>query len=181
MFGPDDNGAAMTILGLRIEFVAVRLGVAMALRLIALAVLSITLLMLLSPLDLAAGVTRLLLPLRRIGFPVVNLFYLSFLLARMITSLLDESRLISKAHRSRGVMPKRGGLKVWRMYPALIIPVLAAALRRSDTMALAFASRGFDSHRVPVRVTRLRFETPDLIFHALLLSGWITWIYLWIE
>lgn len=176
-FGPDNGGDGATILGLRVAYDSLWLGLAMALRLTALVFLSLALVAALPPLDMAAGMTRLFLPLSRIGVPVTNFFYLTFFLAQMIPSLIQESRLIRMAQRSRGIGVDKDLIARWRVYPSLVVPVFLSALRRGDMMALVLASRGFDSERVPVRVRRLRFSIVDLLLLAALTAGWALWAY----
>lgn len=178
IFAPDTGGADFSVFGARFELAAARLGGAMALRLIALVLLSFALLSFVSALDLAAGITRLLLRLRRIGVPAMSFFYLSFFLVRMVPGLVEESRLIGMAQRSRGVAMNAGRFHAWRAFPALIIPIFASALRRSDQMALAFASRGFDERHVPFQVTRLQLGRYDCLALGILMLGWLAWLYM---
>lgn len=178
LFGTKGDEVRTLIWGLQFSPQAFWLGVAMALRLIALVLLSSILLLSVPALDMAAGMTRLLLPFRRIGVPVTSLFFLSFFLVRMIPSLLQESRLIKMAQRSRRIGTRGGVFRSWQSHPALIIPVFAAALRRSDAMALAFASRGFDTKRVPSRVTQLTLKSIDYILLSTLALAWAVWVYL---
>lgn len=172
-FGPRVGGEATDVLGFRIERAALLLGVTMAVKLIALLLLSGVLLRQVSPLALAAGLTRLGSPLRHFGIPVSNFFYLSFFLTRMIPDLIQESRMIALAQRSRGAALNR-----WRAYPALALPLFASALRRGDSMALLLASRGFDSDRTPERVLSLRFGAFDFMGLSALVLGWSAWLYL---
>lgn len=82
------------------------------------------------------GLTRLGLP-----FPLSFALSLSFRLAPLFA---DTVRTILEAQRSRGLDTEAGGL-MGRMksYMPLFIPVFAAALRRSDQLAIALESKGF--------------------------------------
>jgi energy-coupling factor transport system permease protein len=178
LFGPPGGGEGFRIFGHLISYDAIRLGGLMALRLLALLVLSYLLLISVPPLEMAAGLTRFLVPLRRIGVPVANLYYLTFFLSRMIPSLLQESRMIVLAQRSRSLGSQRSMFGRWREYPARVLPVFSSALRRSDSMALLFASRGFDARRVPARVSALRLGSTDYIALAAIGLCWSIWLYL---
>lgn len=178
LFGPSGGSDGFKVFGLLLNYDAIRLGGLMALRLLALLALSYLLLTSVPPLEMAAGLTRFLLPLRRVGVAVADLYYLTFFLSRMIPSLLHESRVIALAQRSRGIGSQRGMFGRWREYPARVLPVFASALRRSDSLSLLFASRGFDSSRLPVRVTSLRLEPADFFALAVIGICWSIWLYL---
>lgn len=176
LFGSDSGGGAWTFLGIRVEYAALTLGLTMASKLATLLLLSTLLLAHVAPLTLATGMTRLVAPLRRVGIPVANLFYLAFFLSRMAPSLISESRMIIMAQRSRGVSLKR-----WRSYPAIALPMFAAALRRSDAAALVLASRGFDSRRLPASVLELSFSALDVVVICALASIWMIWLALFLR
>ncbi len=173
LFGPTASGNVVSLIGVRIAIDALQLGVAMAAKLVALLLLSIVLLRSVSPLGLATGISGLLLPLRHLGVPITSFFYLAFFLTRMIPSLLQESRLIVMAQRSRGVP-----VRTWRAFPALALPMFASALRRSDSMAIVLTSRGFDTNRIPATVRSLCLTATDYLALTILTMGWALWIYL---
>jgi energy-coupling factor transporter transmembrane protein EcfT len=173
IFGPTTTGRVVQLAGVRIAIDPLLLGVVMAAKLVALLLLSNVLLRCVSPLALATGITGLLMPLRYLGVPLSNFFYLAFFLTRMIPNLLSESRLIALAQRSRGV-PTR----TWTAYPALALPMFASALRRSDSMTIVLTSRGFDTSRIPAIVSSLRFTATDYLALTILTMGWALWIYL---
>lgn len=176
-FGPSGSGSQFALWGLRFSADSLTLGVTMAMRLVSLVFLSLSLLALVAPLDLAAGLTRLALPLRRMKVPVTNIFYLTFFLAQMIPSLIQESRLIRMAQRSRSNPSRSSLVSRWRSYPSLVVPVFLTALRRSDSMSMLLASRGFDPAQVPARVRLLRFSSSDLLLLSIWIVGWVIWIY----
>lgn len=151
-------------------------GSRMVLRLIALTLFALAFVASSDPLRLAAGVTRILLPLRRIGLPVARVFYLTFFLVRMIPHLLNESRMIRLAQQSRGVATSGHMLLRLRSAPALVIPIFAAGLRRGDQTALALSARGFDSECIPPAVHDLRLSGVAILVLVALLVGWAIWI-----
>lgn len=173
VFGPERGSRVINVSGLAIKIEALRLGLVMALRLIALLLSSAVLLANVPPLRLATGLTRLLMPLRHLGVPVPSFFYLAFFLTRMIPNLIMETRMIAMAQRSRGV-----AIKKWKSAPALVLPLFASSLRRSDNAALVLASRGFDPRRIPAGVRELRLATADYVALIALLCGWGLWLYL---
>jgi energy-coupling factor transport system permease protein len=95
------------------------------------------------PLDLTEGVSRLLGFLGRLRLPVRELSLMSALSLSYLPVIIDEVRDISVAQRSRGATFHGRGLSVLRSAVSLLVPVLLAALRRADRLALAMESRSF--------------------------------------
>lgn len=176
LLGPESDNDGLRVLGLVIPRERLVLGAGMGLRLAALIFASVLLVTAVAPLRLAAGVTRWLLPLRHLGLPVAQFYYLAFFLVAMVPNLLNESRLIRLAQRSRGLGGGGSLIARARAYPSLVVPVFAAAIRRSDAIALVLASRGFDTARIPAAVHGLRLGIFDYIGLGLLAAGWVVWI-----
>jgi energy-coupling factor transport system permease protein len=175
LFAPGNGGALYRFGPLRITDVGLRTGAQMALRLIAFALLAVSAVLLSAPLYLAAGLTRVLLPVRRLGVPVQQVFYFTFFLLRMLPFLVREARTIRLAQQSRGICFSGSWAVRWRSLPAVILPVFSAAMRRGDQLAMALAARGFDIRRTPATVTILRFRRRDWILATSLLAGWGVW------
>jgi len=99
-----------------------------------------------SPEKMARALLWFLTPLKALKIPIHLLYYIIWFAARSIPVLAGEAQIISLAQRSRGVTftgsPKRRLAGVL----SLIVPVFAAAARRSDRFALALEARGFDPH-----------------------------------
>lgn len=178
LFGPSESSDSWRIPGLSINAEAIRIGLLMAIRLVSLLALSLLLLSSVPALDLAAGFTRFLAPLREVGFGITSIFYLTFFLSRMVPSLINESRMISLAQLSRGIDMNEGIIGRARRYPARLLPIFASALRRSDSISLLLASRGFDSSRLPRKVVDLKFTQADYVVLAVIAAGWVVWKYL---
>ncbi|HWO56974.1 MAG TPA: energy-coupling factor transporter transmembrane component T [bacterium] len=176
LLGPESGSDGLRLWGVVIPRERLALGAGMGLRLAALICASVLLVTAVAPLRLAAGVTRWLLPLRHLGLPVAQFYYLAFFLVAMVPNFLNESRLIRLAQNSRGIGGGGGLIARARAYPSLVVPVFAAAIRRSDAIALVLASRGFDTARIPAAVHGLRLGTIDYIGLGLLAAGWIVWI-----
>jgi energy-coupling factor transport system permease protein len=147
----------------------------MALRLLAFVLLAVSMFAVSSPSALAAGVTRILCPLRYLGVPVEMVFHFSFFLFRMIPFLATEARTIRMAQASRGIkLEGRIGARV-RASSALALPVFTAAGRRADQLAVALWARGFDLRRMPTAVLSLRLRVLDYIILGGLATGWVIW------
>lgn len=177
IFGSSESSNGVRVFGRVFAFDTLQTGLTMALRLVALLLMSFILMSAVGALGLAAGATRILLPLQRFGIPVASVFYLAFFLSRMVPVLVQEARLIAMAQRSRAGGGARHGIHRWRLVPALVLPVFSSALRRSGAVALVLASRGFDTSKLPSRVSSLRFRTADWVVFAGVVLLWATWLY----
>ena len=60
---------------------------------------------------------------------------------------------------------------------AVVVPVLAAGIRRSEQLALSLSARGFDTRCVPAAVTNLRFRAMDWALAGTLLAAWGLWVF----
>jgi energy-coupling factor transport system permease protein len=109
---------------------------------------------------LAAGLARMGVPFS-IGLSFVMTLQYVFTFRRMFHQILE-------AQQSRGLIVARANpIRVVRTYVPVIVPLLIAALRSVDSLALALLSRGFgaDSRRTSRRV--LRMHVRDGVFLAL--------------
>jgi energy-coupling factor transporter transmembrane protein EcfT len=173
---PGDGRLLVRLGPIQIGLDGLATGVRLGLRLVAFAGLAVAVGTLANPSGLAAGVTRLLLPLRVLGFPVASMYYLMFFMLRMYPLLMEELQTIRLGQRSRGARFDGPWHTRIRMAAVLIIPAFAAALRRADRLSDALASRGFDVRRIPDDVYLMRFARRDWLTALLISAGWIMWL-----
>jgi energy-coupling factor transporter transmembrane protein EcfT len=173
---PGDGHALGRLGPITISAEGLSTGVRLGLRLMAFAGLAAAMTMLANPSGLAAGVTRLSLPLRSLGFQVASLYFLMFFMFRMYPLLAEELQTIRLGQRSRGVRFDGPWHARIRMSAALILPAFGAALRRADRLSAALASRGFDVRRIPRDVLAMRLAPRDWIVILLVTGGWIAWL-----
>ena len=128
-----------------------------------------------TPTGLAIGVTRLLWPLKALGAGIESVYYLVFFIARMAPVLIEEAQIIQFGQRSRGLTAATSWYRRVIGSAALIVPVFAAAMRRSDRLSLALTSRGFNPSRIPAVVTAQRFGVLDWLILAAVVIGWTIW------
>jgi len=150
----------------------------LALRLVAFVVLAQALMWYTTPGALAAGLTRLLLPMRRLGLKPALLHHFMFMTFRLLPALVAESRTIRLGQRSRGWRPGRRWLAGIRSAPAIVVPVFAAAMRRADALATVMISRGFDPETIPASVLRLNLDRRDYALLVTIMVAWLTWIWM---
>jgi len=98
-------------------------------------------------------------------------FGLNYKAAFVITSALnfvpvleDEARFIIDAQKLRGlnVYDRKSLWGKLRVYPALAVPLIISAMRRSQLMAYAMDSRGFGAYPGRTWLIPLRMKTCDL-------------------
>jgi energy-coupling factor transport system permease protein len=85
---------------------------------------------------------------------------------RFLPSLREEYETIRMAHRVRGVGRRAGLRGRWEEVSRMAVPLLAAAIRRSERTALAMDARGFASGPDRTFYRRLPLRASDLIYVA---------------
>lgn len=119
-------------------------GLAMAVRLVLLIVISSMLTYTTSPIRLTDGLEYLLKPFQRLGLPAQELALMMTIALRFIPTLLSEANKIVKAQTARGADFATGNLitRAKNMVP-LLVPLFISAFRRADELAIAMEARGY--------------------------------------
>ena len=165
----DDASAAASVVllevgGWQFTLAAYLVGLATALRIAALLVLS-----------LIAGLTttgpelvRALVQNLRVPY---RLGYTALAALRFVPRFGHELEVIRAAHRVRGTERGRGPVAAVRRTISYAIPLLASAIRHAERVALAMDARAFGAH--PTRTERIvsRWRRRDTLFVVLF---WIT-------
>ena len=116
------------------------------------------------PLDLTFAFEWYMTPLKLIKFPVHIIAMMLSIALRFIPTILDEANRIMKAQESRGVDFSKGGLfKRFKALISLFIPLIVSAFDRSEQLADAMESRGYDPKGKRSRYRVLKFGLRDLI------------------
>ena len=130
------------------------------------------------PLDLTYALEWYLAPLKVIHFPTHEIAMTISIALRFIPTLLDETFRIMKAQTSRGVYFKNGSLKEKvRAITSLIVPLFLSAFQRSEDLANAMESRGYDptAKRTRYRMMHWRWQdTINFILTIIFLGSLIT-------
>ncbi len=114
-----------------------------------------------------------LTPLKIFKFPTQIISLTISLALRFIPTLLNESHKIMNAQKSRGVDYNKGFVigKV-KSITTLIIPLLVSCFSKSDELAIAMDSRGYDPYSKRSKYRELKFKWSDLFsFIIILLIG----------
>lgn len=149
-------------------------GIATFLRLVILFLGASLLTMTTSTFKLSAGLESLLSPLAYIRIPVQQVAMIINISLRFIPTIMEETELIKKSQKSRGARFDSGPLTIrLRSIVALLIPLLAASIRRAGDLALALESRCYvvgSSHNC--RLEELQFTWRDGVAIGVLLLMW---------
>ncbi len=100
-----------------------------------------------SPEKMARALLWFSAPLRALKIPVHLLYYIIWFALRSIPVLAGEAQTVSLAQRARGARLAGSPRQRLAGVLSLIVPVFAAAVRRSDRFALALEARGFDPNK----------------------------------
>jgi len=126
--------------------------------------------------ELFLGLVRLRLP-----YPVAFAFALAL---RWVPEVYQTALRVKEAQEVRGLGLRGGGpLTRLKRHLPLLVPIFLLTLRRTQTMAWALESRGFQAHRERTYLMELRMAPRDWLamavaaaclggFIALHLSGW---------
>lgn len=122
-----------------------------------------------APLELTAGLERLLGPLRRIGFPAHEMAMMITISLRFIPVLVDEAERLRKAQLARGADFGGNPLRRARALVPLLVPLFVSAFDRADRLALAMESRCYQGGAERTHYHELRLARRDAICGAAVL------------
>lgn len=152
-------------------------------RLVLVVILASVLTLTTTPMAITHGLERLFSPLKKIGLPAHELAMMISIALRFVPMLFAEAEIIMRAQRSRGTVFNQGGLiKRSKALLSLFIPLLAAAFRRAEELAIAMEARGYrgGTHRTsmtqwPVGKEDYLLVTSSLIVMVITLFQRIGW------
>jgi len=121
-----------------------------------------------SPVALTDALSRLMVPLRPLRFPVDDVAMMFSIALRFIPTTAEEAEKIVVAQAARGARFDEGGvLKRARAWVPVLIPLFVNLFRRADNLALAMESRCYTGQR-RTRLHASRMRASDW---AILLVG----------
>ncbi|MGE5390954.1 MAG: energy-coupling factor transporter transmembrane component T family protein [Deltaproteobacteria bacterium] len=115
-----------------------------------------------TPTAIINGCERMLSPLQKVGFPVLELLTIMNLAFAFIPFFLEEGQRVWMAQTSRGLSLREGSVKRrLESLLALLVPLWRGAFERSHQLAEAMEARGYrsGSRRTCLRV--LHWDTAD--------------------
>jgi len=119
------------------------------------------------PLDLTAGIEKLLFPFKLIGLKVQDLAFMISISLRFIPILLDEGSRLKKAQESRGMQFDEGSFfeRMRKLLP-LFIPIFVGSFYRAGELANALDARGYNGSAKRTKFKIMKFSSLDMIFAA---------------
>lgn len=142
---------------LRITDEGLLVGLATAMRILALFSLSMLFVMSTDPVRFIQSLIQQTGISYRFGYGVLAAY-------RFVPLLAAEAEQIRAAHHVRGFSPGWGPRGLWRRVSAFAIPLLATSIRRADRVARAMDSRAFAGAPTRTYFREQRFTVADAIF-----------------
>jgi energy-coupling factor transport system permease protein len=142
---------------LRVTDEGLLVGVATALRILALFSCSLLFVMTTDPVAFVQSLVQQTRVNHRFGYGVLAAY-------RFVPLLATAVDQIRAAHHVRGFSPGWGPAGLWERTRAFAIPLLATAIRRADRVALAMDSRAFGALPRRTYYREQRFGWADLVF-----------------
>ena len=178
---PDEAGVLARLGPLRVSTPGLVFGTALAVRGLAIGVLSVTFILTTDPTDLIVSLIRHARLPYRLGYPLLAAY-------RFLPFFRQEYRQIALARRVRGVL-EQGFIwqRLWRR-AGYIVPLLSSAVRRAAHIAIAMDSRAFAAATSRTYYRMVPLTLADGLFAAAAVgvglaivgaSGYFGWLRLW--
>lgn len=128
------------------------------------------------PLELTAGIERLLSPFKLIGFAIHELAFMMSIALRFIPTLFDEGIRLKKAQESRGMQFDEGGfLERMKKILPLFMPIFIGSFYRAQELADALDVRGYVGSAKRTTYKVMKFSFKDFIFAGSLATLWVVY------
>lgn len=149
---------------LKITQEGVNTAIFIAVRIIALVLISAVLTYTTSPTDLTDGIERLLKPLTIFHVKVHEIAMMMTIALRFIPTLLEETDKIMSAQKARGADFESGNaIERIRALIPILIPLFVSAFRRAFELAMAMESRCYRGGNGRTRMKVLKYTKYDYI------------------
>nr|WP_202129437.1 energy-coupling factor transporter transmembrane component T [Rathayibacter rathayi] len=159
LYGRDSGAVYAEFLIISVTDGSVALGLAIALRVLAIGLPSVVLIATTDPTDLADGLAQILrLPSRFVLGALAGM--------RVVGLLVDDWRTLSMARRARGVADGRGAVHALRSLASRSFSLLVLAIRRGSRLATAMEAKGFGSGIPRTWARESRLGAGDLLLLA---------------
>ena len=156
---PPFEFAGRQLAGLRVYREGLAYGLTQSLRMLAMTLAGLTVCLSTSPERLLAALVRMRMS--------TALSFMAVTAVRFLPAMLTEWSTVRQARRLRGYRPRLGR---WGGEVALLLPVLAAVLRRAQSLTASVESRGFDPTVRRTSYPPLSFSVSERLALLLLLG-----------
>ena len=117
-----------------------------------------------SPITLTDAIERLLMPLKKLRFPVHELAMMMSIALRFIPTLIEETEKIMSAQKARGAEIDTGSFMTRaKNMAAILVPLFISSFRRADELATAMECRCYHGGEGRTRLRQLRSSPRDYI------------------
>ncbi len=159
----------------RITLAGIRNAVFVAVRIIALVMVSSVLTFTTSPTDLTDALERLMKPLNFLGLKTHEIAMMMTIALRFVPTLLEETDKIMSAQKARGADMESGNIikRIKALVP-ILIPLFVSAFRRAYDLAMAMECRSYQGGKGRTRMKQLKMHGRDfaaIAVVALVLAG----------
>ncbi len=129
-----------------------------------------------SPVALTDALSRLMVPLRPLRFPVDDVAMMFSIALRFIPTTAEEAEKIVVAQAARGARFDEGGvLRRARAWVPVLIPLFVNLFRRADNLAVAMESRCYTGQRrTRLHASRMRSSDWAVLVLGITLTAYAT-------
>lgn len=136
-------------------------GMLYSIRLGVLIIIAALLTMTTAPIELTDSLEKLFSPLKRLKVPVHEFALMMTLALRFVPILLREAERIRNAQLSRGLSLEGNLMRRIRNIVPMILPLMVAAIRRADELAVAMEARNYAGGSGRTTYRKLGFAPHD--------------------
>ena len=146
------------------------MGNLISLRVIFLFVVTTTLTLTTTMVDLTDGMDSLLKPLNKIGLPSHELVMTMVIALRFVLILAEELDKIVKAQMARGIAFDQGNFiqKTRKLFP-VFLPLFVSAFRRAEELIVAMEARSYHGSKGRTKMKTLKMNRTDFVALCLVL------------
>ena len=117
------------------------------------------------PLELTAGMEKLLFPFKLLGFAVHDLAFMMSIALRFIPTLFDEANRLKKAQESRGMQFDEGNFfERMKKFLPLLVPIFVGSFYRAIELSNALDVRGYSGSAKRTKFKVMKFNYRDAMF-----------------
>lgn len=163
LFAHKQGTPLLTVVGLTITREALIQGLMFCWRVALFLLTALCFMYMITPDQFAVAIWRGLAPFRRLGLPVDDIGLSMFLGIRFIPEIFRQYHQIRLAQQARGAKIVGGLINRTRRIIPLLVPVTAAALRRSGTLGDCLLIRGWGASERRTYFGRSRLGAVDVV------------------
>lgn len=159
---PNNPNNMISILGMTFPRESFLTAVALSLRILSVAALSLLFIFTTNVVDFILSLIQQLKLPPKIAYGVLAGY-------RFLPMMKDELVIIHQAHRIRGINKAHTMMDKWHQYKRFVIPLLASAIRKAERTAIAMESKGFTGDKGRTFYRHFTITKKDWLFPFIML------------